>query len=85
MNKDLSLLAANEEIRRTRRNLSDRLARRWINVHPEIKEDPENSKIEDVPEGTTENAIRSIARFYKRKKLVRKVLRERNYDDSAGA
>jgi len=84
MNKDLSLLAANEEIRRTRRNLSDRLARRWINEHPEIKEDPENCIVEDIPEGTSESTIRAIARFYKRKKLVREVLRERNYDDSTG-
>jgi len=68
-----------EEIRRERRNLRDRLAREFLRDHPEIKSDPDviEIKVEDIPEGTTVAAIRSIARFYSRKAEVRVFLRDR--------
>ena len=75
-------LLKNERLRKERRNESDKLARSWIKQHPGIKEDPDNFVIENVPQGTTENSIRSIARFYKKKKLIRKLAREDSNDES---
>jgi len=76
-------LILKEESRRGRRNVRDRLAREYIQNHPEIKQDP-NSIIDsnDIPEGTTESAIRGIARFYNKSSLVRQILRERRNDDN---
>lgn len=65
--------------RREARNLRDRLARQVLNDHPEVKEDPDEARIEEswIPEGTTEAAIRSLARHYKKQKLIRQLLNER--------
>ena len=39
----------------------------------------------EIPKGTTEAAIRGIARHYNKQKLVRDILRERKNDNSSGA
>jgi len=78
----LAELLAREEHRRGRRNLRDRMARDFISLHPDIKSNPEMElSMFEIPEGTTENAIRGIARFYQKKALVRSILKERNNND----
>jgi len=68
-----------EEARRERRNIRDRLAREFLREHPEIKVDPEGSiDCSEIPEGTSEAAIRTVARFYKRQAYVREVVNERS-------
>ena len=75
--QDITDLLESELERRDKRNVRDRLAREFLRDHPEIKEDPSiEFDISDIPEGTTESAVRAIARFYSRKKLVRKLIRE---------
>jgi len=75
-------LILQEESRRGRRNIRDRLAREYIQNHPSIKQDPEGDiNLDNVPDGTTESAIRGIARFYNKSSLVRKILRERREND----
>ena len=75
-------LILQEESRRGRRNVRDRLARIYIQNHPSIKQDPEGGiDLDDIPEGITESAIRGIARFYNKSSLVRKILRERREND----
>lgn len=67
------------EDRREVRNLRDRLARKVLQLHPEIKEDADGFPIPTdwIPEGTTEAAVRSLARHYAQQKLIRQLLRER--------
>ena len=80
MTTSISALVEREEVRRAKRKLRDRLAREYIRVHPELKEDPDEYIIRnsDIPDGTSEAAIRSIARQYSRQKVVRSILRERS-------
>ncbi len=79
----LAEMIAREENRRGRRNTRDRLAREFIRLHPNIKSDPEMElKSLDIPEGTTESAVRAIARFYQKQSLVRSILKERKNDDT---
>ena len=81
----LSEMLSKEEDRRKGRNIKDRLARKYIRDHPEIKEDPEGLiDPENIPEGTTESGIRGIARFYHKKKMIRTILRERKNDNTRG-
>lgn len=68
-------LARAEMERREKRNLRDRLAREYLRSHPEMKADPEGELVTAVPEGTSEAAIRSIARHYAKQKQVREVIR----------
>ena len=78
----LAGLLTREEHRRGRRNIRDRLARDFISLHPDIKSDPEMElSIFEIPDGTTESAIRGIARFYQRKALVRSILKKRSNND----
>ncbi|KKN75294.1 hypothetical protein LCGC14_0381460 [marine sediment metagenome] len=67
------------EERREARNLRDRLARQVLQLHPDIKEDPDGFPIDLdwIPVGTTEAAIRSLARHYAKQKLIRRILNER--------
>ncbi len=84
MTNRLAELILNEESRRGRINVRDRLAREYIQNHPDIKQDPDSSiDYNDIPEGTTESAIRGIARFYNKSSLVRQILRERRENDNA--
>ena len=79
----LSEMIAREEIRRGRRNTRDRLARVFIQEHPKIKDDPEAEfDFSDIPEGTTESAVRAIARFYNKQSLVRSILKEQKRNDN---
>ncbi len=80
MTADLQGLVERELVRREKRNLRDRLAREFIRDNPGIREDPDGFPIDGLLEGTTEAAVRGIARFYKRKAEVRKVLEERDLD-----
>lgn len=68
-------LAEKEKERRERRNLRDRLAREFLQSHPEIKDDPDSEITDEIPDGTTEAAVRSIARHYSQMKKVREMLR----------
>ena len=68
-------LARAEMVRREKRNLRDRIAREYLREYPEIKKDPEAVLPTEVPEGTSEAAIRSIARHYAQQKQVRDVIR----------
>jgi hypothetical protein len=63
---------------REKRNIRDRLAREYLRDHPEVKDDPDNSVIEEssIPEGTSEAAIRSLARHYARQKFARQLVKE---------
>ena len=71
------------EERREARNLRDRLARKVLQEHPEIKEDPDGFLIEAswISKDTSEAAIRSFARHYARQKLIRKLLNEKKEDE----
>lgn len=73
-------LADREGIRRVKRNQRDRLARDFLKEHPELKTDPSTKICDTIPEGTTENAIRSIARFYQRQKMARELLRSGEFN-----
>jgi len=76
-NHDLDRLARSELERRERRNVRDRVARAFLRSHPEIVDDPDHCKISDpVPEGTTEAAVRAVARHYHRMRIVRRLLKE---------
>ena len=79
----LAEMIAREESRRGRRNTRDRLAREFIRLHPDIKSDPD-MELEsfDITEGTTESAVRAIARFYQKQSIVRSILKERKNDDT---
>ncbi|KKN33698.1 hypothetical protein LCGC14_0801040 [marine sediment metagenome] len=73
---ELDQLITRERQRRERRNLRDRLARSFLKEHPEVVDNPEMEIVDVVPEGTTEAAIRGIARHYHRMRKVREYLRE---------
>jgi len=76
---------AKEVEARKKRNIRDRKAREYIKEHPEIKQSPDIPILKkEIPKGTTEAAIRSIARHYNKQKLIRDILRERKNDDSWG-
>ena len=79
MTTSISDLVEREEVRREKRNLRDRLAREYIRTFPGIKEKPEDWIVDpdSIPDGTSEAAIRSIAKQYSRQKVVRSILRER--------
>lgn len=62
--------------RRERRNLRDRLARTFLRDHPELVNDPEADINETVTEGTSEAAVRSIARHYNKMKKIRAFIRD---------
>ena len=84
MTNRLADLILKEESRRGRRNIRDRLARQYIQNHPDIKQDPEGDiDLDEIPDGTTESAIRGIARFYNKSNLVRQILRERKTNDNS--
>ncbi len=79
----LAEMIAREENRRGRRNTRDRLAREFLRLHPDIKDDPDlEFNLSDIPEGTTESAVRAIARFYQKQSLVRSILKEKKNDDT---
>ena len=79
----LAEMIAREENRRGRRNNRDRLAREFIRLNPDIKTDPDMElDLSNIPEGTTESAVRAIARFYNKQSLVRSILKERKNDDT---
>tara|TARA_B100000949_G_scaffold137679_1_gene121093 strand:+ start:4920 stop:5201 length:282 start_codon:yes stop_codon:yes gene_type:complete len=72
-----------EAERRISRNVRDRLAREYIRKYPNIKIDPNGPiSFDEIPEGTTEAAIRGIAKYYYKQKLIRDILRERKNDDT---
>ncbi len=71
----LEKLAESELERREKRNLRDRLARSFLRNHPKLIEDPKGDILDAIPEGTTEAAVRSVARHYRRMKLVRDYIR----------
>lgn len=76
---NLEALAASELQRREKRNVRDRLARHFIRAHPDLVDNPDLPlEASSIPEGTTEAAIRGIARFYHNMKEVRRLLRERD-------
>ena len=77
---------AKEVEARKKRNIRDRKAREYIKDHPEIKQFPDMDILrKEIPKGTTEAAIRGIARHYNKQKLVRDILRERKNDNSSGS
>lgn len=75
---ELSMEEAVEKARQRReeRNVRDRQARKVLQLHPEIKDDPDGIEIPDewILEGTSENAIRSIARHYRKQAMIREIL-----------
>ena len=74
-----------DDRRKEKRNIRDRLAREFIRDFPFLKEDP-SIEIDTslIPDGTTEAAIRGIARFYFRRRSdllerrVEKAIQETN-------
>lgn len=80
----LAEMIAREENRRGRRNTRDRLAREFLRLHPDIKDDPDlEFNLSDIPDGTTESAVRAIARFYQKQSLVRSILKEKKNDNTS--
>lgn len=69
-------LARSEIERRERRNIRDRQARAFLQDHPELVDDPEHVIADNIPDGTTEAAVRSIARHYHKMRKVRQFLKE---------
>ncbi len=79
----LAEMIAREENRRGRRNTRDKLAREFLRLHQDIKDDPDlEFNLSDIPDGTTESAIRAIARFYQKQSQVRSILKERKRDNA---
>ena len=79
----LAEMIAREENRRGRRNTRDRLAREFLRLHPDIKSNPDmDLELFNIPEGTTESAVRAIARFYNKQSLVRSILKEQKRNDN---
>ena len=72
-------LAQSELARRQRRNNRDKLARAFLKDHPELIDSPDAPiAAEDISEGTSEAAIRAIARHYGTMKRVREYLKSQN-------
>lgn len=78
--KPLEELVIAEVLRQDKARIREKLSREYINSHPELKENPD-SVIEDIPEGASEDQIRTIARRMKIEKEARKIRAMRLKDD----
>jgi hypothetical protein len=63
--------------RRERRNEKDKITRKFLRENPKVKDNPDMD-LSEIPEGTTECHIRSMARYNKKRKLIRELVNARS-------